>query len=43
MIAIMQCTSLYPTNDMDVNLSVIPKLKKFLNTKLDTQIILLVI
>ncbi len=28
MIAIMQCTSLYPTNDKDVNLSVIPKLKK---------------
>ena len=29
MIAIMQCTSMYPTNDLDVNLSVIPELKKF--------------
>ncbi len=29
MIAIMQCTSMYPTEDNDVNLSVIPELKKF--------------
>ena len=28
MIALMQCTSMYPTNDVDVNLSVIPELKK---------------
>tara|TARA_B100000989_G_scaffold296386_1_gene279518 strand:- start:13153 stop:14178 length:1026 start_codon:yes stop_codon:yes gene_type:complete len=28
MIALMQCTSLYPTNDVDINLSVIPELKK---------------
>jgi N-acetylneuraminate synthase/N,N'-diacetyllegionaminate synthase len=28
MIALMQCTSMYPTHDTDVNLSVIPELKK---------------
>ena len=28
MIGIMQCTSMYPTDDEDINLSIIPELKK---------------
>ena len=43
MLALMQCTSMYPTDDKDVNLRVIDNLKICLNIKSVIHIIHLVI